>query len=108
MDGIYDKTKRINRRLCNVKIFKFGIRKKNGKLFRTSIVHNKIPETNEDVWVITQYGDRLDSLAHRFYGNPTMWWVIAKANNIFTLKVTEGTSLRIPTITTSDTEGFIV
>lgn len=25
-------------------------------------------------------GDRLDSLAHNYYGDPRLWWVIAQAN----------------------------
>ena len=73
-----------------------SVRKKGNKNFRGITRYEKIPETNEDIWVITQYGDRLDSLANQFYGNPHLWWYIAKANDLSTLKTPDGTSLRIP------------
>ena len=34
--------------------------------YRTTI-YNTIPQTDSDVWVITQHGDRLDNLAFQFY-----------------------------------------
>ena len=77
------------------------IKKVGNKTCRSTSIYNKIPETNEDVWVITQYGDRLDLLAYQFYGDQSMWWIIAKANYLNTLKVPEGTSLRIPSLDAS-------
>ena len=74
------------------------LKKVGNKTCRGTNLMNKIPETNDDIWVITQYGDRLDLLAHQFYGDQSLWWVIAKANHIHTLKVPDGTSLRIPSL----------
>ena len=73
-----------------------SLRKRGKKTFRGTTLYKKIPETNEDIWVITQYGDRLDLLANRFYGDHTLWWYIAKANNLFSINVEPNTSLRIP------------
>jgi len=59
-----------------------------------------IPLSESDVYVITNVGDRLDSLAYVYYSDATMWWVIAMANNNATrgaLYPTPGTQLRIPT-----------
>ncbi len=59
-----------------------------------------IPLSESDVYVITNAGDRLDNLAYVYYGDPTMWWIIAMANNNATrgaLYPTPGTQLRIPT-----------
>ena len=59
-----------------------------------------IPLSESDVYVITNVGDRLDSLAYVYYNDPTMWWVIAMANNNATkgaLYPAPGTQLRIPT-----------
>lgn len=42
-------------------------------------------------------GERYDTLAHRYYGDEDLWWVIALANRVqdpFALTV--GTRLRIP------------
>ena len=63
--------------------------------YRTTI-YNSIPESDSDIWVITQPGDRLDLLAHRFYSETTLWWYIAKANNLTTMAIPAGLSLRIP------------
>jgi len=42
-------------------------------------------------------GDRLDALAYRYYGDPTLWWVIADANAIaFPLDLKSNTVLQIP------------
>jgi phage tail protein X len=58
-----------------------------------------IPLLETDIYVITTVGDRLDSLAYTYYGDPTLWWVIAMANNNITkgaLYPQPGTQLRIP------------
>lgn len=44
-----------------------------------------------------QVGDRLDSLARKYYGDVELWWVIALANRImFALSLTPGRKLLIP------------
>ena len=63
--------------------------------YRTTI-YSSIPESDSDVWLITQPGDRLDLLAHRFYNNSNLWWYIAKANNLSFIPVPAGLSIRIP------------
>tara|TARA_B110001454_G_scaffold167099_1_gene157037 strand:+ start:518 stop:817 length:300 start_codon:yes stop_codon:yes gene_type:complete len=35
-----------------------------------------------DTFIYPVEGERLDSLAHKSYGDVTLWWVIAKANGI--------------------------
>jgi hypothetical protein len=51
------------------------------------------------MYIITQYGDRLDNLASQFYGDPSLWWVIQTANPDLpkdSLYTTLGYQLRIP------------
>lgn len=51
----------------------------------------------ETIEHIIQAGERLDIIAHRYYGDEDYWWVVAIANRImdpFTLEV--GRRLRIP------------
>jgi len=74
-------------------------RRKQSFLKHATTLYDRIPERNDDIFIITQEGDRLDNLATTFYGNPHLWWYIAKANNLFTLNVSNGTSLRIPAVT---------
>lgn len=53
---------------------------------------------DDDIWVITQIGDRLDLLANQFYQDVSLWWIIAIANNLGTgsLVLEPGIQLRIP------------
>ena len=53
----------------------------DGKRVKKTTLYENVPKTNDDIYVMTQYGDRLDLLAHQFYGDSSLWWFIAKANN---------------------------
>ena len=68
----------------------------DGKLVYRSTLYENIPVSDNDIYIITQYGDRLDLLAHQFYGDVSLWWYIARANNVFTFNVPENIQLRIP------------
>lgn len=61
-------------------------------------IYPNIPVSNFDLYVMSEMGDRLDTLANTYYNDPTLWWVIAAANNIHTAPIglREGTILRIP------------
>ena len=65
-------------------------------LSNSTTIYSSVPENDNDIYVITQAGDRLDLLAHQFYGDVTLWWYIAKANGLNFMTVPVGTSLRIP------------
>jgi len=67
------------------------------EVFRTKIYPN-IPLRDTDIYAVTQTGDRLDTLAYQFYGDASLWWIIATANNIHDapFAVNDGTILRIP------------
>ncbi len=72
------------------------IKKENSKSYYKTTEFANIPKTESDFYVITQYGDRLDLLAHQFYGDVTLWWYIARANDLNTMIVPENIQLRIP------------
>ena len=59
-------------------------------------IYDKTFELDDDMYIITQEGDRLDNLSMVFYGNSKYWWYIAHVNNITTINVEAGLSLRIP------------
>ena len=59
-------------------------------------IYEKVYENNNDIYVISQEGDKLDNLAFQYYGDSKLWWYIASANKINTMNVPPGTSLRIP------------
>ena len=70
----------------------------DGRTVYKSIIYPNIPLRDDDVYVATETGDRLDTLAHQFYKDSSYWWIIASANNIHNagFAFTEGTILRIP------------
>tara|TARA_Y100000592_G_C5339496_1_gene253523 strand:- start:85 stop:378 length:294 start_codon:yes stop_codon:yes gene_type:complete len=60
-----------------------------------STIYKEVPESNNDIYVITQSGDRLDNLANQFYGDSTLWWFIGHVNNVTTMNLEPGKRLRI-------------
>jgi|TARA_R110002153_G_scaffold106992_4_gene246585 hypothetical protein len=60
----------------------------------------EVPPNENDIWVETEFGDRLDLLANRFYQDVTLYWVISIANpnsvNMGSLFIKEGSQIRIP------------
>jgi len=53
---------------------------------------------SSNVYVL-QEGDRLDTLAGKFYNDSTLWWIIAAASGIgWALQVPPGTRLLIPNL----------
>lgn len=57
-----------------------------------------IESQESDVIIISNEADYLDSLAYTYYNDPTLWWVIALANNLGKgrMSVPSGLQLRIP------------
>jgi len=78
---------------------------KNKKSYYTTTIYKKVEEKNTDSYFIATQGDRCDNLAQRFYGDSSLWWFIAKVNNLTTMNIPAGTSLRIP-VNTQEAEGF--
>lgn len=71
---------------------------RDGRMVYRSKIYPNIPLRDTDLYVATETGDRLDTLANQYYNDSSLWWIIAAANNIhnapFGLK--DGTILRIP------------
>lgn len=59
----------------------------------------KIAQKDTDIVYYTKDYDSYMSLAHRFYDDQSLWWVIARANSPFNgkLRFEAGTKLIIPT-----------
>jgi len=55
---------------------------KNGKRVFRPTMYPRIPIRDSDIFIYPRFGDRLDNLAHKYYGNVSLWWIIAKANNL--------------------------
>jgi len=58
--------------------------KKDSKLYYSGTKYPQIPLSYNDSYVYGEEGDRFDTLALEYYGDPDLWWVISIANNSFT------------------------
>ena len=71
-----------------------------GTVYYRNAKYPEIPLSENDIYVLTDFGDRLDLLANQFYSDVTLYWIIAAANpnevSFGSLFVDEGTQLRIP------------
>ena len=68
----------------------------SGKTYYETTIYSDVPLRNDDIYIITQQGDRLDNLAYEFYGSSTYWWFIAKVNGLSSMNVEGGLQLRVP------------
>ena len=63
--------------------------------------------SDSDLFITTVRGERLDNLAFKYYNDTSLWWVIAKANNINGKPVLPaGQVIRIPSNITEILEKF--
>ena len=49
----------------------------------TSTEYPEINASDTDIIYYVKYDDTYMSLAYRFYGDQSLWWIIARANNNF-------------------------
>jgi hypothetical protein len=74
------------------------IDKNTGNRVQKTTLYPQIKIEDGDQFIYPLDGDRMESIAYRFYGDSTLWWIIAKANGIrdgsFGLKPDE--KIRIP------------
>lgn len=71
---------------------------KDGRRVYRSKIYPNIPLRDDDIYVMTETGDRLDTLSYQYYQTPALWWVIAAANNIHDghIGLPDSIILRIP------------
>jgi nucleoid-associated protein YgaU len=86
----------MSNRYQDIQVVKYN---STGSQYYTNNLYPDVPYLEEDNYVITTVGDRLDLLAFDFYGDAELWWVIASANSLpgDSLVPIPGTQLRIPT-----------
>jgi len=69
-----------------------------GKRYYRNTKYPFIPYNDNDLYIITNFGDRLDIIAFDYYGSVDDYWVLMAANDIprDSLYPPAGTQLRIP------------
>ena len=55
---------------------------REGKRVLKPTMYPKIPIKDSDIFIYPKFGDRLDNLAHKYYKDTSLWWIIAKANGL--------------------------
>lgn len=71
----------------------------NGKRMYQTVRYPEIPRSFNDIYVYTTIGDRYDTLALQYYGDPSLWWIISNANGTLvqnSLTPPLGSQIRIP------------
>ena len=70
----------------------------DSKLIYLPTKYPSVVLSNNDYYIIAKAEDRLDLISADFYGDSTLWWVIAMANDVpgDSMFVTPGFQLRIP------------
>ncbi len=56
--------------------------REDGKRVLKPTMYPSIPIRDSDIFIYPRFGDRLDTLAHKYYKDVSLWWIIAKANNL--------------------------
>jgi len=71
-----------------------------GDEYYKTISYPEIGASESDIYIESEFGDRLDLLAFQFYGDVTLYWIIAIRNpdkvNFGSLYLTPGSQLAIP------------
>ena len=72
---------------------------KNGTRYYKPTVVPNVPIKDSDIFVYPVYGDRFETIAQRYYNDSTLWWIIAKANELSRGEISADPlkKLRIPT-----------
>jgi nucleoid-associated protein YgaU len=76
-----------------------GIQKtQSGKVGYLPTKYPSLVPSNNDTYIVARAEDRLDLIATDFYGDPTLWWVVAMANDLpgDSMFTPLGFQLRIP------------
>jgi hypothetical protein len=71
-----------------------------GSTYYRITFYPEIPLSENDIYVVTDFGDRLDLLANQFYKDISLYWIIVAANpnkvDFGSISLPPGTQLRIP------------
>ena len=79
-----------------------------GRKYLRGTKYPPIPYDDNDIYIISVAGDRLDLLSFDYYGNIDDYWIINAANNLpgSSIFVKPNTQLRIPVSTSEAKQAF--
>lgn len=81
-----------------------------GKRRYSSLYYPNIPERDNDIYIISKRGDRVDLLSYQYYRDPRYWWIIQRENNLpaGTFVIPPGLRIRIPSISETEIERLMI
>lgn len=84
------------------------LKMESGKRRLSTRYYPSIPIKNSDKFIVSKRGMRWDNLAYQFYRDQSLWFMIARANNIVngSLVVPPGIRIRIPDLTNEEIETY--
>ena len=65
--------------------YEFTKKKKDKKLFYQVLsptLYPGIPIKDSDIYIYPNEGERLESIAYKYYEDTSLWWIIARANDL--------------------------
>jgi hypothetical protein len=71
-----------------------------GKKYYKGVTYPEIPLSENDIYIITSIGDRLDIISQQYYSDSSLYWILLSSNptsDQSSLYPEIGTQLRIPT-----------
>ena len=79
-----------------------------GVKYLRGVKYPPVPYDDNDIYIISVAGDRLDLLSNDYYNNVDDYWIIIAANNLpgDSIFVKPNTQLRIPVRTTEAKQAF--
>ena len=86
------------------------IKDKNQQRYLSTEDYPSFGKKDTDVLIRVKFGDRMDNLANKYYGDSNLWWVIAKSNvDLFDggIFLKPGEEYRIPTDLSESGQEFI-
>lgn len=77
------------------------LKNKFGQRFYSTINYPTLPLSSNDIYILTENGDTLASIANKFWNDVNLWWVIPCINTDIpkdSFHLEAGLQLRIPDI----------
>ena len=70
----------------------------SGRRYYPTTIYSQIDPKSDDIYLVTVKGDRMDNIAFQYYGDSTLWWVIAASNDIpqDSIFMPVGSQIRVP------------
>ena len=71
-----------------------------GDEYYDTVYYPEVGASEADIYIESEFGDRLDALAYQFYGDTTLYWIIAIRNpnkvNFGSIYLSPGSQIAIP------------